>query len=569
MRLKLWKQVNLSMLIPVLIATAIILFAVFNLGTISNRIKFIEKADDINLTLLELRRYEKNILLFHDDKNIEMFNSYLEQIEKAIQAAEKEIIEESSRFNIRLLQDTMRVYRDAARSVAAVIRTDQKLLSDIRPIGRLIEQSANRKDMAIELRRHEKNYIIYREQKALDNVKRLADNLVRLQPPLSSSILSYLRVFDSFVKNENLKNELVEKMRNSGRSLQTLTMEFSERKRAAIDRTISTSQRLLLASLVFLVVSTSIVARLFSSSIVKVLSVLEQTFIRLRSGDFTRGIVINPGSAPPEITSFVAAYNKTVEELGASKVELEETLKKLEVTNRELIEKQDALVEARKFTAMRLLASEIAHEINNPLSSLSIFLGVCYEDMQADDPKRETIELMLKEVNRCIAVLAELVEFARKEPMKCREVNPASLLRDAIKVVCRQHEKSGVNLTAFFSELPEKVLLDPVLIHQALVNILNNAYQFTDPGGSIEIEGFVDCSSMVIEIKDSGSGISEENLPYIFEPFFSTRKELGGAGLGLAITRKIIERHNGTIHVASSSNKETVFTISLPINTCS
>jgi hypothetical protein len=238
MRLKLWKQVNLSMLIPVLIATAIILYAVYNLGTISKRIKFIEIADDINLTLLELRRYEKNILLFHEDKNIEMFNSYLEQIDKAIQAAEKEIIEKSSRLNFSILQDNMRIYRDTAKSLAAVIKTDQKLLNDIRPIGRLIEKNANKKEMALELRRWEKNFIIYREQKALDKVKQIANDLTSVQPQLGSSISSYLGVFDSFVKNELLKNELIEQMRSSGRSIQTLTMEFSERKRIAIDGTI-------------------------------------------------------------------------------------------------------------------------------------------------------------------------------------------------------------------------------------------------------------------------------------------------------------------------------------------
>ena len=178
------------------------------------------------------------------------------------------------------------------------------------------------------------------------------------------------------------------------------------------------------------------------------------------------------------------AYNQTIGDLGSSKTELENTLKKLEETNKELIERQDALVEARKFTAMRLLASEIAHEINNPLSSLTTFLGLCYEDMPADDPKKEHVTLMLKEVTRCRSVLKELAEFAKKEPLKLKEVNPATLIKDAISVVRRQNEKSSVSLTAFCSELPQRILLDPVLIHQALVNILNNAYQFTAPGGS-------------------------------------------------------------------------------------
>jgi signal transduction histidine kinase len=289
------------------------------------------------------------------------------------------------------------------------------------------------------------------------------------------------------------------------------------------------------------------------------------TFDRLKSGDFNYGIDLHDGNAPEEIMSFARSYNQTIETLGSSKVELENTLRKLEDANRELIENQEAIVEAKKFTAMRLLASEIAHEINNPLSSLTTFLGICCEEVPADDQKKEILDLMLKEVNRCRSILRELVEFAKKEPLKIKAVNPASLLKDAIKVVLKQHEKSAVNLTAFCSELPREVLLDPVLIHQALVNILNNAYQFTKPGGSIDIEGYVDCDSMVIEIKDSGTGISEENLPYVFEPFFSTRKEMGGSGLGLAITKKIIERHNGSIRVESKVEKETVFTIRLPM----
>jgi len=145
-------------------------------------------------------------------------------------------------------------------------------------------------------------------------------------------------------------------------------------------------------------------------------------------------------------------------------------------------------------------------------------------------------------------------------------VNPSDVIRDAIKVITRQYEKSGINLIAFVGELPGKVLMDPVLIHQALVNILSNAYQFTKAGGSVEIEGYTDCNNIVIEIRDTGTGITEENIPNIFEPFFSTRKELGGSGLGLALTKKIIERHHGKINVESKVAEETVFTISMPID---
>lgn len=565
MRVKLWKQVNLSLLLPVLIASAIVIYAVYNLATISKRIKFIEIADDINLTLLELRRYEKNILLFHEDANIELFRNYLEQIDVKILEAENEIIEKTHRLVYRQLKEEIIRYKESANLLISTIETEKKLLEDIRPIGRLIEKKALSKEMALELRRYEKNYIIYREQLAINNVRQIAGELERRQPALGMYVNSYVKIFNSFVKNESMKNDLVNKLRDSGRSIQKLTMEFANKKRLAIDKTISTSRNQLILSLVFLVVATSAVACLFSSNIVKVLKTLETAFDRLKSGDFNHGIDFHNGNAPEEIISFAESYNQTIEALGSSRVELESTLRKLEDANRELTENQEAIVEARKFTAMRLLASEIAHEINNPLSSLTTFLGIWHEEAPADEQKKETIDLMLKEVNRCRSILGELAEFAKKEPLRLKRVNPAALLKDAIKVVLKQNEKSAVNLTAFCSELPGEVLVDPVLIHQALVNILNNAYQFTDPGGSIDIEGYFDCDTMIIEIKDSGTGISEENLPYVFEPFFSTRKELGGSGLGLAITKKIIERHNGSIKVESRVEKETVFTIRLPM----
>jgi len=563
MRVKLWKQVSLSLLLPVMIASAVIIYAVYYLGTISNRINFIEIADDINLTLLELRRYEKNILLFKEERNIKNMHMYLEQLDSKVRKAENEIVEVINKLNYKPLQENIRIYRESAESLVSSTRKEQKLLEDIRPLGRLIEKNALRKEVALELRRHEKNYIIYNERQAINKLNYTAKELVSTNPELGIFVSRYLKAFDSLVENESLKESLVEKMRYSGRAIEKITMRFADKKRAAIKDTIFTARNLLVMSFLFLIISTVVVASYFSASVVKILNTIGKSFARLKAGDFAQGMDLNTDRAPEEINSFVKAYYQTIEDLGASRTELENTTRKLEEANRELLEKQDALVEAGKFTAMRLLASEIAHEINNPLSSLTTFLGMCYEEIAADDPRKETFALMLKEVNRCRSILRELAEFAKKEPLKLREVNPSALIRDAIQVVRRQHEKSAVSLTAFCSELPEKVLLDPVLIHQALVNILNNAYQFTSPGGCIEIEGYVDCKTMVIEIKDSGKGISQENLPYIFEPFFSTRKECGGCGLGLAITKKIIERHYGSIYVDSKADKETVFTIKL------
>ena len=565
MPLKLWQQVNLSLLLPVLIASAIILYAVYNLGTISKRVDFIESADDINLTLLELRRYEKNILLFNEEANVKKFHEYLDQLDRNIRNAEKQIVEGINKRNYKPLLKDIETYKEAVRKLIYSMETEQRLLEAIRPLGRLIEAKALRKEMALELRRHEKNYIIYKERAAVDKLHRLAKEMLAGQPGLSLALTQYSKVFNSLTQNEALKEDLIEQMRRSGRAIEKITLEFSQKKRNAIDRTIAASRKMLLASFLFLVATTSIVACLFSMNVVRTLRAMEMSFARLKSGDFAHGINIGDDNAPAEILSFAKAYNQTIDDLGRSKTDLENTLKKIEVINRELISRQDELVEARKLSAMRLLSSEIVHEINNPLSSLTTFLSIFYEDMTADDPRKETLSLMMNEAARCQSILRELVEFASREPLQLKTVNPMDLIREAVEIVGRQNGNCGITVATSFEGLPDKALLDTVLFGQALINILTNAYQVTPCGGSIEIHGYGEGDSMIIDVKDRGPGIPKENLPYIFEPFFSTRKELGGTGLGLAISKKIMERHSGNIHVESRAGEETVFRMKLPV----
>ncbi len=565
MPLKLWQQVNLSLLLPILISAAIVLYAVFTLGTISNRIDFMERADDINLTLLELRRYEKNIVLFKEEQNITKFYEHLRQLDTRVGEAERQIVEEINKQSYKPLLANIETYKDSGRRLIRAIKTEQELLEQIRPLGRTIENSAARKDRALDLRRFEKNYIIYGERSAVEKVHRIAEELVRSEPGMRPAVLDYTRVFDSLTRSEAAKDGLIEAMRQSGRAIEKITLEFSQNKRNAIDKTIASSRRLLIVSLVFLIVSTITVACLFSTNVARTLKTMEKSFARLKEGDFAYGIDVHSGNAPREILSFAQAYNQTIDRLGESKAELDITLAKIEITNRELIERQDELVEARKLSAMRLLAAEIAHEINNPLSSLTVFLRMFYEDMRDDDTKKEALTLMIKEVDRCQAVLRELVDFARKEPLKFRKVNPSELVREAVDIVCEQHRDSRVRISASLDGLPESAVLDSVLIYQALVNILTNAYQVTPSGGTIDIAGRANDDMMTIVVKDSGPGIAEEYLPLIFDPFFSTRKEAGGHGLGLAITRKIIERHSGSIRAESRPGKGTAITIQLPV----
>lgn len=566
MRFKLWKHMLLSLLLPGALALGITLYAIYNIGKISYRVSLIEVADDINLNLLELRRYEKNILLLYEEDNVKKFLQHLEQIKERITAKKAEFLVVMQQESYDSFLNFYHDYKEAARDVVQCVELKKKLLEDIRPLGRAVEKAARRREQALDLRRFEKNYIIYREPRALQEVNRIAGEMISVQPELSSPVRQYLKTFHALANNQTVKDALVEKIRESGRRIETITAEFSARERQAIAATIAASKKLFTMSFVLLLSAIASVVYLLTTKIVGSLQSIERSFKDLAKGDFSHAVELSSANLPEEIRSFVEAYNGTRHRLGTAQTELRFALEKLAEANKELVDRQDELVEARKISAMRMLASEIAHEINNPLSSIAVFLGAFNEDMEADDPRKANVSLMINEVLRCRSVLRELVDFARKEPLSLKEVNPGELVRDAIGVVTVQNQgnKGVVMFTTALGELPEKVTLDPVLIYQALVNILANAYQFSPPGETIDIRGANGDDMFTIAIRDRGVGIPPENLALIFRPFFTTRKDLGGTGLGLAITKKIIERHQGRIQVESRPGEGTVFTIVLP-----
>ena len=565
MHFKLWKHVLLSLLLPGVFALGITLYAIYNVDKISYRVSLIEVADDININLLELRRYEKNILLLYEESNVRTFYQYLGQIEERTNARKGEILAIMSSTDYDALLDDYRAYRDTATGIVRCVEVKKKLLEDIRPLGRAVENAARDREQALELRRFEKNYIIYREPLALDKLHHIARQMIARQPAIEVPLGLYLRAIEAITDNQTVKDALVEKIRETGRRIETITMKFSARERESIRNTIVASKKLFIASFVLLLSSIGSVAWLLTRNVLGSLKAIESSFNHLTHGDFSHGVELATTNLPDEVHTFVASYNSTMQRLGVVQTELRCALNKLAETNQELEDSQDELVEARKISAMRLLASEIAHEINNPLSAVAVFLGTFYEDLGSDAAGKANVAIMLNEVRRCQTVLRELVDFARRDPLSLKEVQPARLIQDAVEAVAVHNREKGVTLSVDLGELPDKALLDPVLIYQALVNILANAFQFSPPAGTIVVRGARDRETFTLTITDRGVGIPPENLAHIFRPFFTTRKELGGSGLGLAITKKIVERHHGQIEVASTPGEGTVFTFVLPL----
>ncbi len=554
----------LSLLVPFVVAAAIVTYNLFRLEMVGRKVRHLELADDVNVTLLELRRYEKNILLFRQDRDVHEFMENLRRMRQSLRGIQDDVLSEMSSNTYRSLVGAVEDYESASQTLIAGVAAERRLEDDIRPLGRRLEKDAVHREVAFEVRRHEKNYLIYAEGLAVQRLRERAAELLRMQPSLEPVIGSYLEAFGALVSNRAEKERILERMRQRGRDIQKITLELSSRERSDIDRTIDVSKRLSTASLLFLIVSLNLLGYVFSRYLRTNLHRVEEALSGLESGKYAH-VAVATSHLPAEIASLVSTYNHTIDALGGSKAELERTMGLLEDVNREILERQDEIIEVRKLSAMRLLASEIAHEVNNPLSSLNVFLAVMREEMPPSDPRRETLSLMMKEATRCQEVISELASFAKKETLTYRTIDPAKLVHDAMEVVKKQHCSKGIDLVASLAGLPRNAVVDPILMHQALVNVLSNAFQFTPEGGSVEVSARAERGCMTFTISDGGAGISKEHLPYIFEPFFSTRKDAGGSGLGLAITQKIIERHRGRIRAESTPGERTVFTIELPI----
>jgi signal transduction histidine kinase/HAMP domain-containing protein len=234
---------------------------------------------------------------------------------------------------------------------------------------------------------------------------------------------------------------------------------------------------------------------------------------------------------------------------------------------KELQETQEQLVQAAKLAAIGELASNVAHEINNPLTSIMGYAELIKEEGNIENIMKD-IEIIERESMRARDIVQQLLEFARRRPLEIRAVNINNLLREVVTLIGVQLKDASIRIREDYAQLPV-IMGDPNQIKQVFLNVLNNSVHAMSEnslqmGKEINIRTSNTDASVFVEIADTGHGISSEVLPKIFEPFFTTKREKG-TGLGLSITYKIIQSHKGKIDVKSEEGRGTKFTIFLPI----
>lgn len=248
---------------------------------------------------------------------------------------------------------------------------------------------------------------------------------------------------------------------------------------------------------------------------------------------------------------------------------LEEANKDLKDAYNELRETHNALIQSEKMAAVGLMASGIAHEIKNPIAI--IIQGAEYlKSHPSCVSLGEEIEMVKKAALRADKIIKDLLDFSRQTPLTFEAIDCVTLIEESLSLVEHQMRLGNINIVREFAPDLPKLRVDANQMKQVFINILVNAVDAMPQGGQVTvsldktmISGERDYLQIVFT--DTGSGIPEENIKKVFDPFFSTKKKSGSAGLGLAIIQKIIERHKGFIGIKSKVGVGTSMIITLPL----
>jgi len=248
---------------------------------------------------------------------------------------------------------------------------------------------------------------------------------------------------------------------------------------------------------------------------------------------------------------------------------LEETQQELQARIAAQREAESRLVQAAKLAAVGEMAAGVAHELNNPLTSVVGFTELSLDALPPDSPVRGDLDLVLREAQRARSVVRRLLDFARQgETLRVRaDLN--EIVEDVVMLTKHFLQTSGVRLDVRLGQELPWGQFDRNQIKQVLINLVNNAMYAMPEGGSLILETSR-CeryarSWLQLQVRDTGVGIPVEHLERIFEPFFTTRGEKGGTGLGLSVTYGIVTDHGGMIEVESQPGKGSTFTVWLPL----
>jgi len=249
--------------------------------------------------------------------------------------------------------------------------------------------------------------------------------------------------------------------------------------------------------------------------------------------------------------------------------ELEERVERrtasLAKANAELEAARMHFIEADKLESIGRLATGVAHDVKNPLMTITMVVDYLSEVVPPTEPDVATMIQALREaVERANRVISEMLEFARPGALSLQPDNFHTAAERALDFVKLEISRKHLNVVRDWCQPAPRLLLDRNKIEQVLVNVFLNAIQAMPEGGTLTLRTRVNAVGFIAEIDDTGAGISARHQAKLFEPFFTTKPVGQGTGLGLSVARQIIQLHGGTLHLANRSDGGARVTIQIP-----
>ena len=301
---------------------------------------------------------------------------------------------------------------------------------------------------------------------------------------------------------------------------------------------------------------------------------LEHGTERLAAGDLGYQIEVR---SQDEIGELAHSFNEMSSQLKTEhneNVAWTRTLEqRVEQKTRELKRAHEHALHTEKMASIGKMAAVLAHEINNPLSGILTYAKLLRKWIDSEDGGnhrrkdiRESLDLIAAESRRCGDLVKNLLTFSRTTPINLQPTNLNQVIDRSLRLIQHQLDLAAIHVEPDLDANLPTIICDGAQIEQVLLALMMNALDAMPQGGNLWVTTKLnrEDGEVRIVVRDDGCGIPPEILPHLFEPFLTTKETGRGVGLGLAISRSILERHNGNIEVQSEVGRGTTFTVTLP-----